>query len=85
MPDDESVDSVVEFLNLIKKRQRSNLEKFRRNMTMWITVSRQVFLIIEEPLFREMIMDLNVEADEMLPKSVTTIRGWIVNEFEKQK
>jgi hypothetical protein len=77
--------SVIDMLNLTNKEQTYDLAKFRRDMTMWISTSRQAFLVVEEPKFREMIADLSPDAAAILPKCSDTIRNWVVSEFEKQK
>jgi len=73
-------------LDLVKNPRRPvDLTNFRRNLTKWIVVSRQAFLVIEEPCFREMISGLSMDAAEILPKSSNTTRNWTVKEFKRQK
>src|SRR5215471_12837900 len=67
------------------KSKNCNLSKFKHDLTTWIAVSRQAFLVIQEPKFREMIADLSIEAESIIPKSANTIRSWVVSEFQKQK
>lgn len=67
------------------KSKNCNLSKFRHDLTTWIAVSCQAFLVIEEPTFREMIASLSSKAESIIPKSANTVRSWVVNEFQKQK
>ena len=68
-----------------KIRTTAKIDKFYDDMMMWISTSRQAFLVIEHPKFRDMISDLSIDAAEMLPKSSNTIRKAIITQFEKQK
>ena len=73
-------------LNMVTTARRPvNLTNFCRNLTKWIAVSRQAFLVVEEPSFREMISGLSFDAAEMLPKSSNTTRSWTIKEFQRQK
>ena len=67
------------------KTHSAKLKNFKRNLTTWIAVSHQAFLVIEEPTFLEMIGDLSIEAASMVPKSTNTVRQWVVKEFQRQK
>lgn len=71
-------------INSIKPRA-VDIAQFRRLITKWMCVSRQAFIAIEHPLFREMIAALSLDAAQMIPSSGTTIRNWIIREFERQK
>jgi hypothetical protein len=84
MVDTEAVITVVDFFQPTSRKHFVELAKFKRDLTMWICISRQVFLVVEEPLFHEMIADLSMEAAEMIPSS-NTIHGWIVKEFKRQR
>lgn len=77
--------TIMDGMTTSKRRRDGDLAKFRRDMTMWMCVSRQAFLVVEEPLFKEMIADLSWNAASMLPKCSDTIRSWIVSEFKQQK
>ena len=71
--------------SMFNKSRKANLPKFRHDLTKWIAVSRQAFLVIEEPVFQEMIADLSVEAASIILKSANTVREWVIAEFRKQK
>src|SRR5579859_1165448 len=62
-----------------------DLIKFQRDMTTWISVSRQAFVVVEEPKFRDMIGDLSIEAEAMIPKSGNTVRKRVKEEFIRQR
>lgn len=52
-------------------------------MTMWVSISRQVFLMIEEPIFHRMIHDFSADAADIVLQSANTIRAWVIRKFEK--
>jgi hypothetical protein len=53
-------------------------------MTTWIFVSCQAFVVVEEPKFHDMIADLSIKAEAMIPKSSNTIHKRIKEEFIRQ-
>ena len=67
----------------IKKIQTGvDLVKFKRDMTIWISVSHQSFSVVEQPKFREA---LSPEAESLIPQSGNTVRKWILDEFQRQR
>ena len=70
---------------MFNKSKNANIPKFRYDLTKWIAVSRQAFLVIEEPVFQEMIVDLSIEAASIIPKSANMVREWVITEFCQQK
>ena len=76
--------TVKDMVEASGRKQIINLVEFQRNLTTWVTVSRQAFTAVQEPVFCEMIANLNKTAAQMLPSS-NTVRSWVVNEFNRQK
>ena len=83
MKDANSTSTVLTQLH--GKSSKVNLDKFRHDMLMWISVSLQAFVVIEEPKFRDMIADLSLDVANMLPKCADTIRSWILSQHKDQK
>ncbi len=77
--------TILQLLRIINTPRRPiNLIKFKHDMTLWLSLSRQVFMVIEDPKFRDMIATLSADTAELLPKSHNTIHEWVLKEFDKQ-
>ena len=84
MVETDAAPTVKDMVEASGRKQIVNLAEFQRNLTTWLTVSRQAFTAVQEPVFCEMIANLNKTAAQMLP-SGNTARSWVVNEFNRQK
>ena len=85
MLDTDETPTIRTFLQTINIPWAINLAKFKHDMILWFSLSRQAFLVVEDPKFHDMIAALSIDAAELLPKSANTIREWVVKEFHIQR
>jgi hypothetical protein len=73
---------VVEFGELVMVKQ---FETFKRLLIRWIVYCHLAFLMVENIYFRELIEYLNKGLAGLLPQAKSTLRHWVLQEFQMQK
>jgi hypothetical protein len=69
-------------MNLVAK---TDFNEFKRLFVRWVIYCHIALLMIENEYFRELLRCLNAALSNLLPAARSTVRGWIIDEFEEQK
>jgi hypothetical protein len=64
---------------------QSTFEKWKTLFIRWIVYCHIAFFQIENKYFREMLISLFPKLNDLLPKARSTIRGWILDEYKRQR
>ena len=65
--------------------QSFNATRFRRHLLQWLVKRQHSFIEVEDEDFQEMLCACNEAVEPYLPRSGSTIKNWVVDEFEKVK
>ena len=60
-------------------------DEFRIRLITWMTVNHISYNQIESEAFRDFIAVYSLAAVDLLSRSGTTIKNWVLDEFQKQK
>lgn len=62
-----------------------DFEEFKRLLLRWMVYCFIAFRMIENDYFRALLNWLNKGVGQLLPHAASTLRQWIINEYEQQK
>ena len=60
-------------------------DEYRARLVTWMTVNHISYSQVESEAFRDFIAVYSLAAVDLLPRSGTTIKNWVLDEFQKQK
>jgi hypothetical protein len=62
-----------------------SLSAFKALLIRWFVVCQLAFYMLENDVFRELIMFLSLALAAWLPKAGSALRGWIIDEYRERK
>lgn len=65
--------------------EQKNLDTFKALLIRWFVCCQLAFFMLENTVFRELISYLNTTLGALLPKARSTLRTWIVAEYNERK
>lgn len=65
--------------------ERKSFDRFKWLLIRWFVVCQVAFFMIENVMFRELVAFLSPSIAALMPRASTTLRHWIVDEYETQK
>lgn len=71
-----------DYFNLVSE---TDFNRFKILLINWIVYCQLAFFMLESSYFQELIKCLNHAIGALLPRSRSTLRQWINNEFERRK
>lgn len=72
----------VSMVSLISSK---SVERFKSLLVRWIVYCHISFRMLENQYFRELVGFMNSGLAAYLPRAASTIRGWVIAEYHKQK
>jgi hypothetical protein len=64
--------------------QQVNVNRFRFHLLRWIMNEQLPFVTVKDEDFREMLLSLSISIERYLPHK-STIRNWVMTEFQQSK
>ena len=64
---------------------KTNYDHFKHLVVRWFAFCQLALFMVENTFFREVVTYLNTGLGSMLPRASSTLRRWIMDEFEAQK
>ena len=65
--------------------ERKNYDVFKELLIRWFVCCQLAFFMLENTIFRELVVYLNAALGGLLPRARSTLRRWIMDEYNSRK